>query len=284
MARHRFAPIAAVAVVVAVCLLQLVAPAAGRQRSPGSHRPRSNGETVADLCHRDVDMKLSCHCSMDVKTRRMVAEADCLVLHADFPQSDPAWLGFKQHTALRHISLTVHRNGFMSYLPSDVLRYQRELRSVTIAYANIREIPPLAFGNLTQLVNVTLVQSNIQVLDAHAFENHAKLERLNLEDNQIVEMDRRTFGWLPELTELVLARNNITVLHEDMFERLGKLSRLYVQDNLLVDLSKDVFKGLGNLRVLDMSFNNLRYLRDTVFAELWSMQELDLESNVIEVS
>lgn len=257
----------------------------GRQRTPANHRPRpAGGGTVSNLCSKDVDMKLACHCSFDERNKHTVTEADCLVLHQDFPQSDAAWLAFKQHPKLRHFTLTVHRNGFMSYLPSDVLKYQRELRTVMITYANIREIPTFAFGNLSWLENVTLTHSRIQVLDAHAFDNHVQLQTLNLEDNQIMEMDRWTFGHLPELTELVLTKNNISVLPEDIFERLSKLGRLMLAENLVADLTKDVFKGLGNLRVLDMSFNNLRYLRDTVFAELWSMQELDLEGNAIDVS
>lgn len=276
----------------ALLLAAAVVPlTAGRQRTPSaSHRPRpgtgtgATGGAVTNLCSKDVDMKLACHCSLDERNRRQVTEADCLVLHQDFPQSDAAWLAFKQHPNLRHFTLTVHRNGFMSYLPSDVLKYQRELRTIVITYANIREIPPYAFGNLSRLENVTLARSRIQVLDAHAFDNHVRLQTLNLEENQIVELDRWTFGHLPELTELVLTKNNISVLPEDAFERLSKLARLMLAENLVVDLTKDVFKGLGNLRVLDMSFNNLRYLRDTVFAELWSMQELDLEGNAIDVS
>lgn len=255
----------------------------GRQRTLGNHRQREKS-TVTNLCSKDVDMKLACHCSMDDASKRTVNEVDCLVLHEDFPQSDAAWLSFRQHPNLRHFTLTVHRNGYMSYLPSDVLKAQRELRSVTITYADIREIPQYAFGNLSRLENVTLVRSQIEVLDAHAFDNHDRLQTLNLEENQIVQIDAKAFGSLPELQELVLTKNNISVLHEEMFEKMGKLVRLRMAENLVGDLSRDVFKGLGNLRQLDLSFNNLRFLRDTVFAELWSMQELDLESNAIDVS
>lgn len=269
-------------VIVCIVAVQLIGSADGRQRTSHPRPPVRN--TVLNLCSKDVDMKLACHCSMDEASRRTVVEADCLVLHNEFPQSDAAWLSFRQHPNLQHFTLTVHRNGYMSYLPSDVLQIQRELRSVTITYADIREIPPFAFGNLTRLENVTLARSQIEVLDPNAFANLASLVMLNLEENQIVQMDAHAFGHLPELLELVLTKNNISALHEDMFERLGKLQRLRLAENLVTDLTRDVFKGLGNLRLLDMSFNNLRFLRDTVFAELWSMQELDLESNAIEVS
>lgn len=244
---------------------------------------RRHEKTEVNLCSKDVDMKLACHCSYE-NGKRTVIETDCFVLSEDFPQSDAAWLSFRQHPNLRHFTLTVHRNGYMSYLPSDVLKNQRELRTITIKYADIREIPMYAFGNLSRLENVTLVRSQIEVLHAHAFEKHDALITLNLEENQIGKIDAKAFGHLPELLELTLTKNNITELHEQMFEGLGKLMRLKLDENQIVDLTRDVFKGLGNLRVLDLSFNALRYLRDTVFAELWSMQELDLENNQIEVS
>lgn len=265
-------------VVIAVCIL-FIHPITARTRTSGSRR---HEKTEVNLCSKDIDMKLACHCSHD-DAKRTVIEADCFVLHEEFPQSDAAWLSFRQHPNLRHFTLTVHRNGYMSYLPSDVLKYQRELRSVTITYADIREIPMFAFGNLTRLENITLVRSQVGVLHAYAFANHASLVTLNLEDNQISEVDPLSFSNLPELLDLSMSKNNMSKLHEDMFGGLSKLMRLKMAENQIHDLTREMFKGLGNLRLLDLSFNGIRFLRDTVFAELWSMQELDLESNVIEV-
>lgn len=263
---------------IAICAL-FMHPAYTRTRTSSNRR---HEKTDVNLCSKDIDMKLACHCSHD-DARRTVIEADCFVLHEEFPQSDAAWLSFRQHPNLRHFTLTVHRNGYMSYLPSDVLKYQRELRSVTITYADIREIPMFAFGNLTRLENITLVRSQVGVLHAYAFANHASLVTLDLEDNQISEVDPLSFSNLPELLDLALSKNNITTLHEEMFVGLGKLMRLKIAENQIHELTPGMFKGLGNLRLLDLSFNGIRFLRDTVFSELWSMQELHLESNLIEV-
>lgn len=247
--------------------------------SSNKRREHSN----INLCERDIDMKLACHCSRD-DNKRTVMEVDCLVLHEEFPQSDPAWQSFRQHPNLKHFILTVHRNGYMSYLPSDIIKYQKELRTVTITYADIREIPTYAFGNLTKLENITLIKSQIEVLDIHSFANHESLRTLNLETNQIVDIDRYAFTNLPELQELVLTKNNLTTLHDEMFADLGNLGKLMLNENLISILTKEMFKGLGNLRLLDLSENNVKYIGDAVFAELWSLQELDVESNAIEVN
>ncbi|KAG4074394.1 hypothetical protein HA402_000373 [Bradysia odoriphaga] len=255
-----------------VCAMETLARITTNKR-----REKSN----INLCSKDIDMKLACHCSHE-DNRRTVMEVDCLVLHEEFPQSDPAWQSFRQHPNLKHFILTVHRNGYMSYLPSDILKYQKELRTITITYADIREIPTYAFGNLTKLENITLIKSQIEVLDIHSFANHESLRGLNLEENQIVDIDRYAFTNLPELQELLLTKNNLTTLHDEMFADLGNLAKLKLNENLISILTKEMFKGLGNLRHLDLSINNVKYIGDAVFAELWSLQELDLESNSIE--
>lgn len=248
------------------------------------HRDKNNGlGGPINLCAKDIDMRLMCHCSHD-ESRRTVKVVDCVVLHDDFSQTDMAWQAFRQHPNLEHFTLTVHRKGYMSYLPSDMLKYEKELRTITIEYADIREIPTFAFGNLTKLENITLTRSQIEVLDQYSFANHPQLVGLNLEENQIVEIDRMAFAGLPELLDLVLTKNNVSTLHEEMFADLGKLAHLKLNENLIVLVTREMFKGLGNLRQLDLSFNNVKLIGDTVFAELWSLQELCLENNSIEVS
>lgn len=242
-----------------------------------SEKPKSGG-----LCAKDIDMKIHCHCSYD-SSKRIVQDVDCLVLHEDLPHSDPAWRAFNSHPHIKHMVLAVTRNGYMGYFPTELFKNQRDLTTITIQYANIREIPDYAFSNLTELRTIALNSSKIEIVDQYAFANHVELRSLNLEDNQIVSIDRLAFTNLPTLFELILTKNNLTTLHNDMFSDLINLSKLKLNENSLSTLTKDVFKGLGNLKQLDLSFNNLRQIGDTVFAELWSLQELDLYSNNLEV-
>lgn len=243
---------------------------------------RSEKSKSGGLCAKDIDMKLHCHCTFDF-SKRIVNDVDCLVLHEDLSRSDPAWRAFNTHPHIKHIILAVTRNGFMGYFPTDIIKNQRDLNTITIQYASIREIPDYAFSNLTELHNISLISSKIEIIDQYAFANHLELRAINLEDNQIVSIDRYAFSNLPALYELILTKNNITTLHNDMFSDLINLSKLKMNENSVSALTKDVFKGLGNLKQLDLSFNNLRQIGDTVFSELWSLQELDLYSNNLEV-
>lgn len=244
---------------------------------------RSEKSKPGGLCAKEIDMKLHCHCTFDI-SKRILNDVDCLVLHEDLPHSDTAWHAFRAHPHIKHMILAVTRNGFMGYFPTDIIKNERDLNTLTIQYANIREIPDFAFSNLTELQNVSLLSSKIEIIDQYAFANHLELRAINMEDNQIVSIDRHAFSNLPALYELILTKNNITGLHNDMFSDLINLSKLKLNENMLLTLTKDVFKGLGNLKQLDLSFNNLRQIGDTVFAELWSLQELDLYSNNLEVS
>lgn len=264
-------------------ILCIVCSIESRARTSGSSNFKRRERTSTNLCSKDIDMKLACHCSHD-DYKKSVIEVDCLVLHQDFSHTDPAWLSFRQHPNLKHFMLTITRNGYMSYLPSDTLKYQKELKSISITYADIREIPQYAFSNLTKLENITLIKSQIEVLDKYSFANHEALRGLNLEENQIVDIDRMAFSNLPQLQELHLTKNNLSILHEEMFVDLVKLTILKLNENLISILTREMFKGLGNLKHLDLSMNSVKFIGDTVFAELWSLQELDLDNNAIEVN
>lgn len=266
-----------------LALLASPAPAEASRKLGNKRRDNPHPGQAPNMCARDIDMKLMCHCTSD-ETRTSTVDADCLVLHEDFPQSDVAWKSFEQHPLLRHVTLTVHRKGFMGYLPSTVFGRQRELRSITITFAEVREIPPYAFVNLTRLENITLTNNHIQVLDMHAFVHHPALRVLNLEDNEISVVDRLAFGQLPQLQELVLAKNNLTALPDELFVELDGLLTLRLNENQLVELSREMFRGLGGLLTLDVSYNQVRRLGVGAFVELWSLQVLDLAGNGLEVS
>lgn len=234
-------------------------------------QPRRNEKSKAvGLCSKDIDMKMHCHCTYD-PSKRYVYDVDCLLLHEDLSRDDAAWSAFNAHHHIKHIHLAVTSHGYMGYFPTEVIKNQRTLNTITIQYASIREIPDFAFSNATDLHNVTMISSKIEIIAPYAFANHLELRAINLDDNQIVAIDRYAFSNLPRLYDLSLARNNITILHDDMFSDLIQLSKLKMNENMISTLTKDVFKGLGNLKQLDLSYNNLRQIGDTVFSELWSL-------------
>lgn len=237
-----------------------------------------------NLCSKDRDMKLVCHCTPEDYMHIKATKADCWIFHDDFPRNDPNWQAFQTQPFLENLKFTVQRTGSLEYIPTNEIGLLKSLRSINIEYAQIKEINSFAFANLTQLTSLTLPKNQIQLIHSNAFANHPDLEEIDLEQNQIVEIDKNAFIDLPNLTLLNLSRNKITTIHENLFNEIRKLVELRIDSNSISVLTREMFKGLGNLRTLNVSNNNINYIGNTVFAELWGLEELLLDSNHITVS
>lgn len=256
---------------------------ASSRRSQSYSMPVSM-EAVKNLCSKDRDMKLVCHCTPEDYIHIKATKADCWIFHDDFPQQDPNWLAFETQLYLELLKITVQRTGHLGYIPTSIFYKLKFMKEVDISYGQINEIASFAFGNLTQLTKITLVNNQIRFLLPYAFANHPDLIEVDLEQNQIVDIDKLAFVNVPNLQSLVLSKNNLTQLHDDVFTELRKLRDLRLESNAISGLTREMFKGLGNLQTLRLSYNALHIIGETVFAELWALQELDLDNNNIEVS
>uniref|UniRef100_A0A182UD95 Reticulon/nogo receptor n=1 Tax=Anopheles melas TaxID=34690 RepID=A0A182UD95_9DIPT len=236
---------------------------------------------LMNLCSGDREMKLVCHCSPDdphVKAQK----ANCWIFSKDLPRKDANWLAFQTQSTLEQLKITVQKIGNLAYIPSDVLHTLKYLKQLTIEYGVIPDLLNYAFGNLTELRNVTLHKNQIRIVHPFAFANHPFLEEINLERNEILELDKEALVHLPALRKLNLDFNNLSMLHDDVFAYLTSLDELKLESNQISVLTREIFKGLGNLRLLKLTANSLTFIGDTIFAELWSLQELDLDHNQIE--
>lgn len=235
-----------------------------------------------NLCSRQRNMKLMCHCTPD-GDNMPAHKADCWIFHADLSIRDPDWTAFHTQTQLQSLAFSVHGSGNLSFIPTSVIQPLKHLEKLTIEFAQIHEIVGFAFGNFTRIHNISLPNNQIRVISAYAFANHMELHELSICRNEIYEIDPFAFFKLPNLNRLNLERNRIEMLHEDTFENLDKLSELTLSHNIIDVITRETFKGLGNLWVLKLDGNKLRYLGDNMFAELESLIELDLGRNIIEV-
>ncbi|XP_052889989.1 connectin-like [Anopheles moucheti] len=236
---------------------------------------------LMNLCSGDREMKLVCHCSPDdphVKAQK----ANCWIFSKELPRKDTNWLAFQTQSTLEQLKITVQKIGNLAYIPSDVLHTLKYLKQLTIEYGVIPDLLNYAFGNLTELRNVTLHKNQIRIVHPFAFANHPFLEEINLERNEILELDKEALVHLPALRKLNLDFNNLSMLHDDVFVYLTSLDELKLESNQISVLTREIFKGLGNLRILKLTANSLTFIGDTIFAELWSLQELDLDHNQIE--
>jgi Leucine rich repeat len=251
--------------------------------TPYGAYPSSATVASVNLCSKNRDLKLVCHCAPDDSSGR-ARKAECWIFHTELMRHDPNWLTFHTQTNLEHLRIVIQSIGILKYVPTEAIRLLKQLKVLSIEYGQLEDIQPFALGNLTQLQNVTLANNQIKFVYRNAFANHAALEEIDLKDNAIVDIDQEAFVNLRQLVRLNLAKNNLTVLHDGTFQDMGNLKELNLRLNDINVLTREVFRGLGNLRFLDLSENDLSFIGDTVFAELWSLQELYLNNNNIEVS
>ncbi|XP_063709040.1 connectin-like [Culicoides brevitarsis] len=238
--------------------------------------------SIKNLCSKDRDMKLVCHCSPEDYIHIKATKADCWIFHDDFPEHDLNWLAFDTQLYIEDLKITIQRTGHLGYIPVQIMQKLKYLKALDISYGQISNIPTYAFGNLTQIRQISLENNQIKYVFAYAFANHPDLEEISLEQNYITDIDKMAFVNVPSLVSLNMAKNNLTQIHDDVFAELRKLIDLRLESNTISSLTREMFKGLGNLRNLRLSYNNLNFIGDTVFAELWGLEQLDLDNNNIE--
>lgn len=235
-----------------------------------------------NLCARGRDMKLVCHCSPDVVNVR-ATKAECWIFRNDLSKTDPDWTAFHTQSTLEVLAFSVHGTGNLTFIPTSVIQPLRRLKKLTIEFATIHKIYGSAFGNFTQIQNISLPNNHIRALASKSFANHMELKELNLCHNEISEIDASAFENLPELDRLNLEYNRIEGFHDETFDNLEKLTELLLSHNNIGILIRETFKGLMGLEVFKLDYNKIRYLGDCLFNELWKLRELDLGHNMIEV-
>lgn len=148
---------------------------------------------------------------------------------------------------------------------------------------------PAAYSNATDLL---VVNSQLDGIDANAFELLDRLETLELSGNRLRDISTEVLGPLNKtLTKLDLAHNKLVELPDGLFAALGKLNELRVDGNSM-GFDEKSFEGadsltkftcnncrlsmvpagslkrIKNLRHLELSQNQLQNLKEDAFGDL----------------
>nr|CAB3263423.1 leucine-rich repeat-containing G-protein coupled receptor 5 [Phallusia mammillata] len=174
-------------------------------------------------------------------------------------------------------------------------------RVLTLQYNRLTEFPE-SITNLTNLVDLTLSDNQIQYLPDGAFSNLRNLQILVLRNNPLKSVGKSAFTNLHLLTtirveqiseqrvfpdfsgcsklqDLTISGGRIRSLPTDLCRWLPDLRSLNVKENKLVNLS-----GIGScfqLQYLDASHNYMKRLSKSDVGNLTSLEELDLSHNFI---
>ena len=174
------------------------------------------------------------------------------------------------------------------FLENKYEKYEFEgVTEIDLKRSRIKKIKPNAFKALKYISEFTGLNKRV--------------ETLNLEYNEILEIEAKTFHYLPNLKNLNLSNNNLkrfdsNIFKEDLvnletlylnnnelekisFKNLSNLKELYLNDNKLNSIKSDTFEGLTNLTILNLENNNIQNIVFGSFESLTSLKVLKLNHN-----
>lgn len=97
------------------------------------------------------------------------------------------------------------------YFPKGLEKIFRNLRRIRIAHGRLEEITQADFQPFPWLVELTLNENDIKVLENGIFEHNFNLSYVNLEENKIVHVGENVFEYLTKMTQLIINRNDCTL-------------------------------------------------------------------------
>lgn len=188
----------------------------------------------------------------------------------DIPQAIKTNLINLRSLKLINLNLTVvHRDSFIKY---------RKLEELSIIKSNIKLIEANAFRPLHHLRSLHLDQNqlNDQIWTDLA-RDLSNLESLTLSQNQIQSL-KGTF-LCTRLKTFDLSSNGLQFIEKNFFSNLTKLEKLSMQNNELNSLQLTFLNLLSELTELNLDFNRLTFLPENLFVRNKRMTYLSLQGN-----
>lgn len=144
----------------------------------------------------------------------------------------------------------------------------------------IQKISRVVFRNFTHLESISLRVNRIETIEDEAFKENKKLIVINLSDNNLSKINKKTFhGNLDELEDLKLNYNRIDFIESGAFDDCPKLEMIDLSYNCLQKLSSDLFRKSSGLKFAHFTDNAITELAHDVFNSKTELLYLDLSNN-----
>ncbi|XP_067658549.1 immunoglobulin superfamily containing leucine-rich repeat protein-like [Haliotis asinina] len=151
-----------------------------------------------------------------------------------------------------------------------------------LSYHNGLTSLPYQTPRFDELEKLNLSQNYMTELQSDAFTGMIFLQILDLGFNGIQNVHENAFRGLENLLTLNLVHNKIASLSENTFEDVHDLRILILKQNRITSLPQGIFRNLQNLEILDLSYNSLTYLSSKHFTPLRNLREVHLNSNLVQ--
>ncbi|XP_078449077.1 slit homolog 2 protein-like isoform X1 [Lampetra planeri] len=125
-----------------------------------------------------------------------------------------------------------------------------------------------------------LNNNELSVLEATGiFKKLPHLQRINLSNNKIADIEAGAFEGAAGVNELQLSANRLENVNGAMFRGLQQLKTLMLRTNKLTCINNESFTGLGSVRLLSLYDNQITTISLGAFGTLHSLSTLNLLAN-----
>lgn len=141
-----------------------------------------------------------------------------------------------------------------------------QITSITFAApSTLPKFPLIIFAIFSNLMDVHLVFSGIEVIEEDDFTNATSLKRLRLEKNNIERISKTSFAKPIKIESLELPANGISIIDDYAFANLNNLTKLDLQQNNLTVIREHIFSGANNLMEIFLNDNQIEIIEDGAF-------------------
>ncbi|KAF5290884.1 hypothetical protein FQA39_LY14564 [Lamprigera yunnana] len=134
------------------------------------------------------------------------------------------------------------------------------------------------FEGLEYLDKIILNNNNIIEIDEDTFKNLTNLTEIDLGTN-LITLKPKLFRYSTNLRLLDISQNNLEYLPIGIFQNLKNLKYLYMWSNKFSTLNTKTFEDLENLEILELRNTNLESLPDDIFYSLINLRMISLAMN-----
>jgi hypothetical protein len=155
------------------------------------------------------------------------------------------------------------------------------IQIISFKLSTLSCVPKRLFHDFNKLQKLDLEGQEIKVIYKNTFEHANHLNELKLTANELSTIKQKEFHGAHNLKKLFLGSNKIENLHPDCFQGLKKLEILELQNNHLEVLDSKILEDLGELKKLDFSQNKIIHIPENVFNFNFKLIHINFAGNQI---